>query len=108
MSAASLIRAARREAGLTQADLAARAGVPQSSVARLETPGSNPTVRTLERVLRAAGRRLELGADPGVDETLIARNLRLSPAERVAAFEAAYRNVRTTVTAARPARGPLA
>jgi transcriptional regulator with XRE-family HTH domain len=110
MTAARLVRTARREAGLTQADLAARAGVPQSTIARLESGGSNPTVRTLERVLHAAGRRLEASriASSGVDETHVARNLALTPAERLVAFRRAYANVRETVSTARPADGRVA
>lgn len=110
MTAAMLIREARREAGLTQTELAARTSMPQSTIARLETAGSNPTVRTLERVLAAAGRRLELGTRPGggVDRSLIARNLAMSPVERLAAFRVAYGNVRATVTKARRAGARLA
>ena len=50
----------------------------------------------LDKVLRAAGRRLTLSDAPltdGVDETLLARNLRLTPAERLAAFETAPREL---------------
>jgi transcriptional regulator with XRE-family HTH domain len=84
--------------------------MPQSSVARLEAAGSNPTVRTLERVLKATDRALDVtraGAS-GVDESLIARNLELSPAERLATFRRSYRNVRKTLAKARPARGRVA
>ena len=59
---AALIRTARTESGLTQVQLAARIGISQAALAKLERPGSNPTVRTLERVLRAAGRRLQMEA----------------------------------------------
>ena len=87
MSPSVLIRDARKQAGLTQAELAERAGVTQSVVARLERGGGNPTFLTLERVLHAAGHRLELTAvEQGlrtVDETLIEQQLALSPAERV-------------------------
>ncbi len=96
MTAAALIRSARRSAGLTQAELARRLGTTQGAVAQLEHPGANPTVARLDASLRAAGRRLSLGSSPhesGVDETLLARNLRLSPAERLAAFETAHREV---------------
>jgi len=92
----SLIRDARERAGLTQAALAARLGVSQASVAQLERPGSNPTVAALDAALRAAGRRLELQSSeykPNVDFTLLARNLRMSPAQRLAAFETAHREV---------------
>ena len=60
MRADLLIRDARREAGLTQAQLAAHLGVSQSAIAKLEREGCNPKVETLDRVLRATGHRLQL------------------------------------------------
>lgn len=54
-----LIRRARLAAGLTQAQLARRAGTSQSAVAAYESGAKTPTVDTLERLLRAAGQRLE-------------------------------------------------
>jgi transcriptional regulator with XRE-family HTH domain len=92
MSPSRLIREARRKAGLTQAELAARAGVTQPVIARLERGGGNPTFETLERVLHATGHRLELRAvEQGlvtVDESLIRRQLALSPAERMRELDA--------------------
>jgi len=102
-----LLREARRDAGLTQAQVARRAGVSQGAIAQLERPGSNPTVGTLDSVLRATGRRLLLTAEenrPNVDETLIARNLRMTPAERLAAFESAHRELAELRGLARDAR----
>jgi ribosome-binding protein aMBF1 (putative translation factor) len=55
------IRWARKRAGLTQAELARRAGLSQPVVARLEDPDHNPTLDTLERVAVALGARLEVG-----------------------------------------------
>jgi predicted transcriptional regulator len=43
-----LIREARAEAGLTQSELAERAGTTQAAVARLERPGANPRLDTLQ------------------------------------------------------------
>jgi transcriptional regulator with XRE-family HTH domain len=87
MSPSVLVRSARKRSGLTQAQLAERAGVTQSVIARLERGGGNPTFLTLERVLHAAGHRLELSAvHQGlrtVDETLIGHQLALAPAERI-------------------------
>ena len=93
---AQLIRDARASGGLTQAELGRRLGISQAAVAQLERPGSNPTVARLDEVLRAAGRRLALADAPltdNVDETLLVRNLRLTPAERLAAFETAHREL---------------
>ena len=90
MEPANLIRRARAEAGLTQQQLARRLGVTQAALARLERPGANPTVATLDRVLRATGRRLDLRlghAQPAVDVTLLREALRLTPAARIATAE---------------------
>ncbi|MGB2710370.1 MAG: helix-turn-helix domain-containing protein [Conexibacter sp.] len=92
MSPSVLVRQARASAGLTQAQLAERAGVTQSVIARLERGSGNPTFETLERVLHAAGHRLELHAvEQGlttVDESLIRQQLALSPAERIRSLDA--------------------
>jgi transcriptional regulator with XRE-family HTH domain len=99
-----LIRTSRREAGLTQVELAKRLGTTQSAIARLERRGANPRFDTLEKALTATGHQLSLHASariPSVDESLIARQLRLTPAERLAALEAAYADVRRLAGTAR-------
>lgn len=58
MDAASLLRTARRRAGLSQRALAATAGTSQSAVAAIEAGRKQPTVATMERLLRAAGTEL--------------------------------------------------
>ena len=55
------LRWARLRAGLTQAELARRAGLSQPAVARLEDPDHNPKLDMLERVATALGVRLEVG-----------------------------------------------
>jgi predicted transcriptional regulator len=108
MSPSLLIRTARKSVGLTQAELAERAGVTQSVIARLERGGGNPTFLTLERVLHAAGHRLELSAvHQGlrtVDETLIAQQLALSPAERIRDLDARQATARMLFDAGARAR----
>ena len=52
---------ARRDAGLTQAQLADRMGTTQSVVARLESGRFAPSTRTLEKVAMATGTRLRIG-----------------------------------------------
>jgi DNA-binding XRE family transcriptional regulator/predicted RNase H-like HicB family nuclease len=54
------VRWARKRAGMTQAELARRAGLTQPAVARLEDPDYNPTLDMLERVAAALGTRLEV------------------------------------------------
>lgn len=80
-----IIREARLRAGLTQKDLAERAGTTQSAVARWERGRSRPTVETLARLVAACGLELRLGlsrSDPD-EATLIERNLTLAPEERL-------------------------
>ncbi|WKZ12927.1 MAG: helix-turn-helix transcriptional regulator [Gammaproteobacteria bacterium] len=53
---------ARAEAGLTQADVAARIGTTQSAVARLESADAkhSPSVATLQRYASALGYKLQV------------------------------------------------
>jgi transcriptional regulator with XRE-family HTH domain len=110
MSPGAIIRSARRDAGLTQAELADRLRTTQSAVARLERPDSNPRIETLDSALRAVGRRLQLDASPAgaaIDEDQIRARLELSPAERLGAFQASQRGLnRLTKRAKRVARTP--
>ena len=50
----------RTEAGLTRAELAARMGTTQSTIARMEG-GVRPTLETLERLATAVGSELVVG-----------------------------------------------
>jgi uncharacterized protein len=102
MAASTLLRSARRHAGLTQVPLAQRAGLSQAEVARLERAGSNPTAATLERLIGATGHRLDLARADDVDETQLRARLCLTPAERLAAFQASQHHlVRLTQRARR-------
>jgi transcriptional regulator with XRE-family HTH domain len=64
---------ARRRAGLTQRQLAAKVGIPQETIARIEAGRVDPRVGTLDRLLEGCGYALEvmprLGI--GVDRTQI-------------------------------------
>src|SRR5262245_60667012 len=84
MRARALLRYARRSAGLSQRELAIRAGVPQPAIARIETGRTVPRVDTLESLLKACGVVLEAAplAGEGVDRTAIRRLLALSTAGR--------------------------
>jgi uncharacterized protein len=59
-----IIRQARLNANFSQVELAARAGTSQSALARYETGAGLPTLPTLERLLTACGRRLEIRTPP--------------------------------------------
>ncbi len=64
----SAVRAARRRAGVSQAELAERAGTSQPSIARLEKGQVSPTVITLDRIARALGTELVIDFEPSDDD----------------------------------------
>lgn len=51
---------ARTAAGLTQGEVALRAGTTQSAIARLEGGGVSPTIETLRKYAAAVGKRLRV------------------------------------------------
>lgn len=61
---ASMLIAARTKAKLSQAELAARMGTSQSTVARLESGAAKPTLSTLERFAEATGMRVRVSLEP--------------------------------------------
>ena len=73
---ATTIRRARTNAGLSQMELAARAGTSQPALARYETGVALPTLPTLERLLAACGRRLEIQTPPATQPTAAATSIR--------------------------------
>ena len=86
MLISNLVREARRRAGFTQAELAERAGVPKSTVGRIESGARLPSTEMVERLVRAAGLEVSVSLsepDPGTD-SMFERTLRRSPAERLA------------------------
>lgn len=105
-----LIRDARRAAGLTQAQLAERLGISQSAIAKLEREGSNPTVETLDRVLRATGHRLQLIAPAwgSIDTSLIRQALQRTPEERIKSVARWHAQLRPLQTAMARSRGDAA
>jgi predicted RNase H-like HicB family nuclease/DNA-binding XRE family transcriptional regulator len=54
------IRWTRHDMGLTQAQIAAKIGVSQQQIAKLEDPDENPTLKSLDRVARGIGLQFEL------------------------------------------------
>lgn len=102
--AARILRTARTRAGLTQRELARRAGTSQSVVARIEAGQTSPSAATLSRLLEAAGFELlvQLAPGPVADSHELAdvpRILRLPPEQRLLEV----RNVSRFETAARRA-----
>ena len=92
----ALLLEARRLAGLTQRDLAKRAGTSQPAIARIESGLVSPTLSTLERLVGAAGYDLKLSLVPrrvadavieaykrDVDRTLLRENLKKSVDQRL-------------------------
>ncbi|HZT65920.1 MAG TPA: helix-turn-helix transcriptional regulator [Acidimicrobiales bacterium] len=60
MTAADVIREVRHHACASQRDLALLAGVPQSTISRIETGRMQPTFEALNRLVTAAGCRLHI------------------------------------------------
>lgn len=112
-----LVREARTRAGLTQRELAKRAGTAQSVVARVERGQTSPTLDTLTRLIAAAGFNvsMELVLQPAadalveafkrdIDRTLLRRNLEKTVDERVRSLQALARLADEAQRAGRAAR----
>ena len=85
MDAGQFVREARRRADLSQRALAARAGVSQPLVARIETGDVDPAFGRLLQLVRACGFDLRIHLTP-LDEdawTLVERGAESSPDERL-------------------------
>jgi hypothetical protein len=65
MEPGELLRSVRRRRGLTQADLARRAGTSQPVISAYEHGRRDPTFGTLDRLVGAAGEQLRIGAEVG-------------------------------------------
>ena len=103
MEIGQLVTDARLRAGLSQRELAERAGTSQSAVARIEAGAVSPSLETVRRLVSACGFDLqwslvprgEGGSDPvveaykrDVDRTLLRENLRKTVEQRLADMEA--------------------
>ena len=84
MLGSDLVREARRRAGLTQQELAERAGTTQSAIARLERGRTSPSFDLVLKLIKAAGFRLDVALDPydGSDIAQAEALLRLPVDER--------------------------
>lgn len=106
MNAARILNMARRNAGMTQREMARRAGIPQSSISRIERGQISPTVDTLERLLRTCDQELEpvrRSREGDVDRTLIDERLRLTADQRIQRTELEWSRTKP-FRHARPAR----
>jgi len=70
MNVAEWVNGARRSAGLTQRQLSERSGVPQPTIARIESGKQMPRADTLDRILRACGWELDMTLRRGQGEDL--------------------------------------
>jgi transcriptional regulator with XRE-family HTH domain len=84
--AAGLLRYARLKAGLSQADMAHRAGIARTMVSAYERDLRQPTLPTLSRLLKATGYELRMHLEPydDHDDVLAVLEERRSPEERQA------------------------
>ena len=93
--AAGLVLMAREEAGLSQRELAERAGVAQSEIARIESGKREPSIPTLQRILAGAGVELRFRLAPvdDHDQMLASRDERRGDRQKVAAAARHAKNV---------------
>ncbi|HUG47947.1 MAG TPA: helix-turn-helix transcriptional regulator [Candidatus Limnocylindria bacterium] len=93
MNAGSLVREARRRAGLTQRQLAGRVGLSQPTIARVESGAIETSFVQLERLVEACGLELHVNLVPADDSdwSVAQANLRLDPDARVRQHQAALR-----------------
>jgi predicted transcriptional regulator len=94
--------AARRRAGLSQRELADRTGVPQSTIARIESGVVDPRIGTVAKLLDACGESIEVTRrlGDGVDRSLIRTMLDLTPKQRLEHAATASRSIAALVKAA--------
>ena len=85
--AAGLVLLAREQAGLSQRELAERAGVAQSEIARIESGKREPSIPTLQRILAGAGLELRFRLAPidEHDQVLTTRQARRSGQQKTVA-----------------------
>jgi transcriptional regulator with XRE-family HTH domain len=86
MSPGRLLQDARDRHGVSQRQLAIRAGTTQSAISRIERDRVSPSVETLRELLYLLGEDLSLISevrDFGIDRTLNQSNLSFTPEQRV-------------------------
>jgi transcriptional regulator with XRE-family HTH domain len=81
-----LLREARSRHGLSQKQLAVRAGTTQSAIARIERDRTSPSIKTLTALFQAMEEDFVFGSRPrdwGVDLSLNHKNLEFTPTQRL-------------------------
>jgi len=101
MSAATLVREARRRAGITQATLAERTGTTQSAIARIESGASEPSLARVDLLIEACGVRLLIE----LDETAAPAAISTPPAQLQARWDGAVRAANFVLAGRRAVRG---
>ncbi|HEV8638755.1 MAG TPA: helix-turn-helix transcriptional regulator [Chloroflexota bacterium] len=103
MYGARLLRWARLHTGQSQAQLAAKTGIAQSTISRIESGRFDPHVSVLRRLLRACGYDLELrpARGYGVNRGQIRSCLAQTPAERLRTADVSANNLQSVRKAIR-------
>ena len=87
MVSGDLLVEARRRAGISQAELGRRSGVPPSLIGRYERYEVIPSFERLRSLIKAAGFELSIRLtkvdQSNHDQVLVERELRRTPAERL-------------------------
>lgn len=103
MISSHLLREARLRAGLSQTQLARRAGKAPSAISRWERGDVEPSLERLRTLIRATGYDLAIGLVAGDDHdvALIRRCLAQAPHERLHDMVTAVHALSSMVTASR-------
>jgi transcriptional regulator with XRE-family HTH domain len=108
MVSGDLLVEARRRAGISQAELGRRSGVPSSLIGRYERYEVIPSLERLRTLMKAAGFELNIRLakvdKSNHDQVLIERELRRTPAERLRRGLAAGRQLTSFGATPRRAR----
>ncbi|MBV9290992.1 MAG: helix-turn-helix transcriptional regulator [Frankiales bacterium] len=107
MIGGELVREGRKRAGLTQRELAERAGTTQSAIARLESGRTSPAFEQVERLLRLCGLQLIVELAPYDDSDLVQAKgrLRQDHSARIEEMDAGLAFARELQEAVRAANG---
>lgn len=108
MDASAILKQARARSGLTRSQLARAAGTSQPTLAAYESGAKAPSVRTLDRIVRASGATMEitLREAPALGGPLLEHLRVLAPEIRAAARRRRIRNLRIFGSTARGTETP--